>query len=136
MHLSDFKARLSDAFKSMRKEGLVARQAFSCCGSCAGYDLATELKEKPQAVKDSFKGCAFYTKQGAPPRDGSRDSRTFKGLYLSYGPVGVSGEKDYGLPTEEVGAIVKRCVEQAGLEVDWDGTPEKRIFVRFSREAS
>lgn len=136
MNLTDFKAKMGNAFKGMRSEGLMARQTFSCCRSCAGYELATTLKNKTKAEKDAFKGCAFYTKQDAPPREDSRDFRFFEGLYISYGPLGVSGEKDYGLPTEEVGAVVKRCLEQAGLEVEWDGTPESRIFVRFPRGAA
>lgn len=135
MQLTEFKAKLSTAFKAMRSEGLVARQTFMCCRNCAGSALATALKAKPKAEKEACKGCVFYTKQDAPPREDSRDFRRFDGLYLSYGPLGVSGEKDYGLPTEEVGVIVKRCVEQAGLEVEWDGNPFTRIFVRFSREA-
>jgi hypothetical protein len=133
MNLTDFKAKMGNAFKAMRTEGLVARQTFSCCRSCAGFELATNLKAKTQAEKEACKGCAFYTKQDAPPREDSRDFRFFEGLYISYGPLGVSGEKDYGLPTEEVGAIVKRCLEKEGLEVEWDGSPEARIFVRFPR---
>lgn len=129
MQLSEFKAKMGVAFRAMRSEGLVARQNFSCCNNCAGFELATDLKAKPQDVKDAFKGCAFYTKQAAR----SRDFRFFDGLYISYGPLGVSGEREYGLPTEEVGVIVKRCLEQAGLEVEWDGSPETRIFVRFAR---
>lgn len=136
MDITTFKAKLGNAFKTMRTEGLMARQSFSCCRSCAGYELATNLKAKPKAEKEAFKGCAFYTKQDAPPREDSRDFRSFDGLYISYGPLGVSGEKDYGLPTEEVGVLVKRCVEAAGLEVEWDGKPETRIFVRFAREGA
>jgi hypothetical protein len=134
MQLTEFKAKLGTAFKAMRKEGLVARQTFMCCRSCAGCELAINLKAQPKHVKDACKGCAFYTKQDAPPREDSRDFRFFDGLYISYGPLGVSGEKDYGLPTEEVGAIVKRTLETAGLTVEWNGTPEERIFVRFPRD--
>lgn len=136
MNLADFKAKMSNAFKAMRSEGLMARQSFSCCRNCAGYELATTLKAKTKAEKEAFKGCAFFTKQDAAPRECSRDFRSFSGLYISYGQLGVSGEKDYGLPTEEVGAIVKKCLEHAGLEVEWDGTPETRIFVRFPRGAA
>lgn len=134
MNLSNFKAKMGTAFKAMRAEGLVARQSFMCCRSCAGCALALDLGEKPAATREAFKGCAFYTKQDAAPREDSREFRHFDGLYISYGPLGVGG-KDYGLPTEQVGAIVKRCLESAGLEVEWDGAPESRIFVHFSREA-
>lgn len=133
MNLTEFKTKMGNAFKTMRTEGLMARQSFSCCRNCAGYELATTLKNKPKREKEAVKGCAFYTKQDAPPREDSRDFRHFDGLYISYGPLGVSGEKEYGLPTAEVGAIVKKCLESVGLEVEWDGTPETRIFVRFPR---
>jgi hypothetical protein len=136
MDILGFKSRLTTAFELMRKEGLMARQSFMCCRNCAGYDLATRVKLMSQMKKESLKGCAFYTKQDKVPREDSREFRFFDGLYVSYGPLGVSGEKDYGLPTKECGDLVKSCLEKAGLEVEWDGDPSTRIFVRFSREAA
>lgn len=134
MDILQYKARLNDAFARMRKAGLIARQSFWCCQSCAGYDLATKVKELPAAKRAQFQGCAFYTKQDAQDMTG-RYSRHFKGLHVAYGPVEADG-KEYGRPTVAVGGIVKACLEEAGLEVEWNGSPDQRIFVRFPREGA
>lgn len=126
----EFKARLTRAFKAMRQEGLIARQNYLCCRSCAGYDLGTRVSKMTDEERVAFKGAAFYTQQ-----DGSgMHERRFQGLYIGYGQVGCHGhEKDYGLPTVEVGHVVKRCLEAQGLEVEWDGDEASRIWVRFAR---
>lgn len=129
MNIIEFKTRLTTAFKAMRAVGLIARQNYLCCQSCAGYDVAERLTAMPAAKRAKVIGCAFYTRQDW---DGV-NQRHFKGLYVAYGPVETQAHGEVGLPTEAVGHLVHRCLEDAGLPVDWDGRPESRIFVRFSR---
>ena len=130
-NLTQFKAHLGLAFRAMRKAGLVARQNFSCCGSCAGYEIATDIEAMPTATRERVYGTAFYTRQTAA--DFAR--RGFTGLYISYGPVDVD-DTQVGLDVVAVGQIVATCLREAGIEVEWDGSGNKTIFARFSSERS
>jgi len=114
---------LSTAFKLMRKAGLIARQNFTCCSSCGGYAMAERVKEMTPERRTKVKGCVFYHSQDAARlREGGN-------LYLGYGPVGVHEVGDFGLPTEEVGALVVKALASAGLSYEWDGKPSSRIEV-------
>ena len=51
--------KLTQAFALIRKRGIVARQRFKCCGTCAGYAIGVEVAEKvtkDARFKDKFKG--------------------------------------------------------------------------------
>lgn len=133
------RAALNAAFKAMRKEGLVAYQNFLCCSGCAGYEIASRVEKRLdeasasdaafKAVKAGIKGCVFYHQQDA-------DQLREKGsTYLAYGTIGTNKHGDIGLPTEEVGQIVKRCCEAAGLKVEWDGKAETRICIDATYQA-
>ena len=126
MDISQFRTRLGLAFRAMRKADLVARQNFSCCGSCAGYEIATDIKAMPDAQRAKVRGCAFYTRQTAA--DFNR--RGFTGLYIPYGPVDVD-DVQVGLDTVAVGQIVATSLKEAGIIVVWDGTGDKTIFAMF-----
>ncbi len=39
----DVRERLTEAFKAMRKKGILARQNFSCCTSCGSSELAVMI---------------------------------------------------------------------------------------------
>lgn len=58
------------AFKAVRKLGIVARMNFSCCGSCAGYEISDKHPDK---------GRIYYSRQGEsafePPYNGWRGRR-------------------------------------------------------------
>jgi hypothetical protein len=125
--MNTFKARLNVAFAAMRKAGIVARQNFSCCGSCAGYEIATDITAMTPTRRAKVQGCAFYTKQEWSRFEGSRNPQ---GIHIPYGQVGTQAHGDVGLTTSAVGQIVATCLKEAGLEVEWDGTPEKTIYVK------
>lgn len=112
--------KLNNAFALMRKAGLVARQRFSCCGGCAGGDLANFIGAKSPEARAKVVGCCFYTRQGNPASGA---------LYLTYGPVDVAGVGKVGRPTEEVGQIVIGALTQAGLRTEWDGSKNTTIKV-------
>lgn len=40
------KAKITRAFQELRRKGYVALQNFSCCGSCAAYEIGQRLKDK------------------------------------------------------------------------------------------
>jgi len=122
--------KLSVAFRSLRKQGLIARQGFSCCRSCAGHEISNELGKKMIAGEDlsKFKGVVFFCRQSLPQK------REGEPLYLSYGDVDYYETKDkehtFGLPTVEVGKMVTTALTEAGCEVEWDGNPDRSIVVK------
>lgn len=118
------KVKLNVAFQMMRKIGLVARQNFSCCGSCAGYELTTDIVAMPSKKRAKVKGVCFYHKQDNDCLVRGKD------LYLGFGPVDSREFGQVGLDTVQVGHLVTSCLTQAGLAWEWDGTASKRILVR------
>lgn len=91
--------QITAAFKALRKHGYTARQNFSCCSSCAWYELGEQGKDEK---------VVFYNRQaGAALRGGGsyRYSRFRRGpeiLYLNW-----SGDAD----------LICSELEAAGLTV-------------------
>jgi hypothetical protein len=125
---NEAKTKLNKAFDLLRRRGLIARQRFSCCNSCAWYELATYVEEKidktPKA-KDAIKGCVFYSRQG-----GFFDGRRVTNLYLQFGHVSTTKHGDVGAPTIEVGKMVCDALKEVGLVPQWDGTESDCVCVR------
>ena len=124
------KEKLNEAFKLLRKEGLIARQKFLCCNGCAGSQLAHDVTALIDAGRKPPKGAVFYSKQGGffdgPPDSGW--SRVTK-LYLSFGNVTTEKHGEIGLPTLEVGRLICKALDTVGLHYEWDETPESTIVV-------
>jgi hypothetical protein len=106
---------------------MIARQNFLCCGSCAGYDIATRVVEDIDKGKDpqAILGCVFYTRQDAA----ALSSRTAKTMYLAYGPLNTKKHGVIGRTEDEVGRIVCRALRESGIAYEWDGDPKKRIAI-------
>jgi hypothetical protein len=110
--------RLDAAFARMEKEGIVARQNFSDCGTCG----AAEIQEEADALAakgTKVKGYAFYHMQDT---EGAVDG---SGLYLSYGAIGSDGDA----ADLKVGHTVLRTLKQHGLRAEWNGKIEQRIGI-------
>jgi len=71
--------QITAAFKALRKHGYTARQNFSCCSSCAWYELGEQGKSEK---------VVFYNRQaGAALRDAGSFRRIRRGpeiLYLNW----------------------------------------------------
>ncbi|MEC3909649.1 hypothetical protein U5A82_03960 [Sphingobium sp. CR2-8] len=110
--------RLDAAFAALEEEGIVARQNFTCCGTCG----ATEIWDEIEAAQDEgmvVEGYAFFHMQD------TESAVEGHGLYLNYGACG-EGEEAAAI------AIGHRIVEQLeaqGLTTDWDGQMAQRIGV-------
>lgn len=124
-----FRQQLSEVFKQLRKRGFVARQYFSCCGSCASYEIAIEKDGANHGKRVAF--------THAQDRDGVSDGR----MFVKYGVV-ISHAKDEVKPLfasdldeREARAAAGREVSEvavaAGLTVEWDGTPEKTVVLEW-----
>jgi len=119
------KAALDRAFVGMRKLGLIARQAFLCCGNCAGSELASKVGAMPEAKRIKVKGVVFYHRQDAARLNENG------GTYLAYGPLGISGIGEVGEPAVWIGEQVVRLCREEGLDVEWNGDPDTRVWVQY-----
>ena len=75
--------QITAAFKALRKHGYTARQNFSCCSSCAWYELSEDGKDKK---------VVFYNRQAGASLRGTGRRRFRRGpemLYLNW-----SGDAD------------------------------------------
>lgn len=97
--------RLTAAFRDLDVAGITAREHFSCCHSCGVREIAEE---------GVGRGYVFYHFQDV------RRAAEGGGLHLSFTP-------DRGIG-EEVAAALRGH----GLEVFWDGDPDRRIEVPLS----
>jgi hypothetical protein len=101
--------KLRLAFKELRKDGVLAEEAFSCCTTCATSELATMINEKKAL------GGVYWNQQD---EDGFR---RYGGVMIGFVDGSASGAE-----------IAKRAVtefERQGLEVKWDGSERTKIQI-------
>lgn len=123
-NVSELKPKLAAAFRAMQKEGLLAKQNYQCCQNCGGYAVTSEAVDLIKSgKKKKIKGCCFYHDQD---NDNLKVGQPFM---LAYGDMDSTEFGKIGLPTEEVGKIVVKCLEAEGIEVEWDGSGNTRICV-------
>ncbi len=109
--------RLDAAFAELEQHGIVARQDFSCCGTCGAGEIRAEMEDVAATCRP-VRGYAFYHMQDTESAvDGY-------GLYLAYGATDESESAAVGVAREIVDVL--RAHE---LAVAWDGTWDKRIQV-------
>ncbi len=103
--------RLTRAFAALEREGVVARQDFTCCRSCGMTEIGAEA-----ADAEATRGFVFFHHQG------TRAAAEGRGLTLYYG-----GFDDSAATTTSVGRKVVAALRTAGLSAVWDGNPDKAI---------
>jgi hypothetical protein len=104
-----WKASLNKAFAEMRRQGIRAKQDFTCCQTCGNYEIEEFIRKQDH-------GYAFYHAQ-----DTDSMSRGF--VYLCYG-----GAHDNDNP-EAVGRQICDILRSFGFRVIWDGSIKTRIRV-------
>jgi hypothetical protein len=107
------------AFNEMEAVGIVARMAFTCCGSCGVAEIGAEV---PQGATP--RGFVFFHQQDAEVL-----AEPDPYLYLSYGAFsGPNVSNAEGRQaSEEIGRLATRYLKAHGFQVDWDGTIGQRI---------
>lgn len=119
----------NELFKTLRKENFLAKQNFSCCNSCAGYEL-TEIAFEKYNQNKPYKGFVFYHNQN------TEDMKRTGFCYLSYGHITHYDENS--IPTtistidniEDVGKRVVEICKELGLYFEWDGNPGSKIKIK------
>ncbi|MEU2251136.1 hypothetical protein [Streptomyces sp. NPDC019224] len=101
--------RLERAFAALDGRGITAREHFTCCRSCG-------LSEIYAAGREDARGFVFFHLQG------TESAAAGHGLTLYYG-----GFDDSAETTAAVGREVAAALAEAGLTVEWDGSPDEAI---------
>lgn len=107
--------RLDAAFASLEAAGIVARQHFSCCGTCGATEILDEMDRvaKNGAV---VRGYTFFHLQDTEQAvDG-------ESLFLSFGVA--DGDREAAV---EIGHEVVAALREAGLHPAWNGRHANRI---------
>ena len=131
--IAENKERLNDAFKLLRKQGLIARQSFGCCGSCGSYEIATKMEEMLDAGKSAL-GYVFYNKQSAEAFNGDRADGL---LYISYAD-GSTNKYPNNTPksSEEIGKMVLLAMKLSGLVAEWNGDTDTCVLVKLAEKTA
>lgn len=125
---------LDRAFAELNEAGILARQNFTCCGTCGAAEIGGERDESR-----SWRGYLFFHQQDTESLIGTGE------VYLSYGvfaPEDFDEEAYERLSDEQksaqyeadlqrvIGQEAVPRLESHGLRVEWDGDHRKRILVR------
>ncbi len=105
--------RLDAAFAALENSGILARQNYTCCGTCGTAEICDEVQA---AVSRGARGYTFYHEQDTEHAvDGG-------GLFLNYGSLG-GNDEGIAAVAREVDAVLRRH----GMAPVWSGDIEKRI---------
>lgn len=109
--------RLDQAFDALEAGGVIARQNFTCCGTCGVAEIEYEIKQAA-AVGRHPVGYAFYHAQD------TEAAAEGYGIYLNYGALESSEAAALA-----IGQSIVQTLRAHGLSPEWDGTIGKRIAV-------
>ena len=107
--------RLDAAFDELSRGGIVARQHFSCCGTCGAHEIREEMEQAEKAGTFS-RGFTFFHIQD------TEHAIAGDGLYLSYG---VADSDQSGAVA--IGHEVVETLDRHGLTPAWNGKLAHRI---------
>lgn len=107
--------RLDAAFDELNQRGIVARQHWSCCGTCGVAEIWHEMQSFEEA-----RGYTFYHWQD------SDSAAEYGGLYLNYGAVADEEQTNVDLAWEIVNVLRKH-----DLKVAWSGNLATRILINL-----
>lgn len=128
----DIVANLDLAFDELEDAGIIARQAFTCCGTCGHAEIGDERDGSRH-----WRGYVFFHEQDADRLAAGEDH-----VYLAFGawaPADFDRAAYDALDTaaqqalrdradEELGREIVAVLERHGLPVTWDGRAESRIL--------
>jgi len=115
-HYSTDCDRLDEVFAELDRNGIVARQHFTCCQTCGHTEIQNEVKETE--TFRPVRGYVFYHWQDT-------ERVVSQGyLYLAYGSVS-GNESD----TLAVAKDIVAALERANFRVKWESSIRQRILI-------
>ena len=112
----EFRKRLNNLFRALRKHRLYTRQNFGCCGGCAAYELSNKIRES-QDKKTPKQGFVCYNRQNT-------ERLAYGYVFLEYAVLDSTDNQ-----TVELGQIIIREAAKAGLATEWDNSAQTKIGV-------
>ncbi|GAA1744480.1 DUF6891 domain-containing protein [Luedemannella helvata] len=109
--------RLDAAFAALDNVGVVARQHYSCCGTCGADEIRAELQQAHKAGRPARGYTFFHVQDTAHAMSG-------EGLYLSYGAHEPGSDAAVAIGHEVVAAL-----RDQGLSPAWNGKVAHRILL-------
>lgn len=110
--------RLDRCFADLEKDGIVARQNFTCCQTCGHAEIGEQIEEARK--RGAVAGYTFYHQQD------TEAAAEGGGIYLAYGAL--SGEESKAV---DVANRIVDALGRAELKVTWDGKTSTRIHVHL-----
>lgn len=111
--------KLDAAFKALERNGVVARQNFTCCSNCGEAEIGGEMAEVKGRGRKVI-GYAFYHMQDTQSAvDGGS-------IYIKYGASEITDDN-----TRMIGRKIAAALTAAGLKPDWDDDPNTAIRVKL-----
>jgi hypothetical protein len=113
--------KLDEAFAELDRNGIVARQNFTCCQTCGHTEIAYELGKT--SVHRRVRGYVFFHQQDAE-HVANNDT-----LHLAYGGFdhNFDNNDDKAVAiAHEVAAVLKKH----GFAIEWNGQITKRICIK------
>ncbi|WP_329339924.1 hypothetical protein OG866_31450 [Streptomyces sp. NBC_00663] len=107
--------RLERAFAALERDGIVAREHFTCCRSCGMGEIGAEMADREGGAR----GFVFFHYQC------TRSAAEGHGLSVYYGDFANTPQGKAAVGHEVVAAL-----DAAGLSTQWDGNPDTAIAVR------
>ena len=112
--------RLDAAFAELQASGLIAEQNFWCCQSCASSDVHATIKKARKSGGTVPRGYVFYHDQD------TECAIQGGGLYLAFG-----SREGKNAACQAIASEVVDTLKRYGLEPDWNGKLDERIFLPF-----
>ena len=114
--------RLDLAMDTLEDSGIVARQNFTCCGTCGAAEIGMEIEDAKSAGRPAH-GYVFFHEQDTE----AATDPSYGKLYFNYGHATSQIEADNL-------AIAQALVTQlnaVGLKTEWDGSWNQRVMVHL-----
>jgi len=116
--LTDFD-RLELAFDMLEDEDIVARQHFTCCGTCGAAEIGAEIEDYEDLGRDAH-GYVFFHQQDT-------ESAVESGsLYISFGAADPEADTAASIA---IGQRLFDVLTKVGLKPIWDGKINHRVGV-------
>ena len=117
----DHFACITKAFRTLRSAGIIARQNFECCQSCAGARIATDVKTMTDDARARIRGAVCTTQQDVSLARNRRGE--FTGIWIAFDAI------EGRATAEEIGRELATALRAEGLTVRWDGDSATRVEV-------
>ena len=112
----ELKGKIDSVFDELIQEGYIAEMNYACCRTCAFAEL-TDLAEDMEKDGKIVNGIVFYHNQG---EDFLWKNGSVCLYYRAY-------NNDADAAYKEVGECIANKFREVGVNVEWDGNPNKAI---------